>query len=184
MFYKFLHIFFIFNYLRFFAHLTELRPEAMISFYPKQGIMIDPKPCLSAAHHQRNQTTHPDHPFLLDFIVDAGEEPCAGERILRNGTGETVFIKYFHGFFGPFPEKKDPLGQFIPPYEKERTVPDVLGQNGLWGAIYWAQRLYFETKSPRLWFYPEKKNWGRNFGDKIYTQSPGKPTAQVKFPVN
>ncbi len=70
----------------------------------------------------RGMTVHPENPFLFDFIVDRGQERI-DNATLKNES--TKLIKYFLASI-TIPDKDAWVN--LSPYEKDRIVPDALGQ--------------------------------------------------------
>ncbi len=70
----------------------------------------------------RGMTVHPENPLLFDFIVDRGQDKI-GDVVLKDES--TKLIKYFLASM-TIPDKDAWVN--LSPYEKDRIVPDALGQ--------------------------------------------------------
>ena len=140
---------------------------------PEPGTMVS----LSAAYQPaiiKGITVHKDNPFLFDFLVDVGQDKMQGEQIKAEGD---KLIKYFMATLA-IPEKD--LWVNLSPYEKDRTVPEALGQTDM-GRDLLAQDYILKQLTASL-IYPEKE-LGKKFWDRIYGQIQAK-YGNVSIPVN
>ncbi len=119
-------------------------------------------------------TVHKENPFLFDFLVDAGQDKIAGEALKAEGDR---LIKYFLAALA-IPEKD--LWVNLSPYEKDRTVPEALGQTDM-GRDLLAQDYILKQITASL-IYPEKE-LGKKFWDNIYKKTQAK-YGNVNVPVN
>src|SRR5579863_1862356 len=88
---------------------------------PAPGTMIN----LSPAYEPviiKGITIHKDNPFLFDFIVDVGQDNMSGQALKKEGER---LIKYFLAGLA-IPDKD--LWVNLSPYEKNKMVPEALGQ--------------------------------------------------------
>ena len=91
---------------------------------PQPGNMVN----LSAAYEPviiKGLTVHKDNPFLFDFIVDAGHRGLSEDALKKEGDR---LVKYFFACL-TIPEKD--LWVNLSPYEKDRIIPQALGQTAL-----------------------------------------------------
>jgi hypothetical protein len=70
----------------------------------------------------RGMTVHPENPLLFDFIVDRGQDKINNELLKDEST---KLIKYFLASM-TIPDKDAWVN--LSPYEKDRIIPDALGQ--------------------------------------------------------
>ncbi len=147
---------------------------APLSDLPQAGTMVP----LSQAYQPaiiRGITVHKDDPFVFDFIVDAGQDKLQGEAL--NTEGDKL-VKYFLAALA-VPEKE--LWVNLSPYEKERIIPEGLGQTDM-GRDLLAQDYILKQLTASL-IYPGKE-LGKNFWDKVYSQMQAKYGKSVNVPVN
>ncbi len=147
-----------------------------------QGLLGLPEPgsmVLTSAAFQpvmlKGLTVHKDNPFLFDFIVDMGQEKIQGDALKAQGD---KLIKYFMATLA-IPEKD--LWVNLSPYEKDRTIPEALGQTDM-GRDLLAQDYILKQLTASL-IYPEKE-LGKKFWDKVYTQMQAQYGKTVNIPVN
>ena len=137
--------------------------------YPKLfGSMVN----LSPAYEPviiKGLTVHKDNPFLFDFIVDVGQDKMSGEPLKKEGE---KLIKYFLASLA-IPDK----GLWVnpkSPYEKNRMVPEALGQTDM-GRDLLAQDYILKQITASL-IYPEK-DLGRKFWDGVCVEAQAECTA-------
>src|ERR1700679_2537920 len=143
--------------------LTSLTPYPVahadsVLGLPAPGTMIN----LSPAYQPviiKGLTVHKDNPFLFDFIVDVGQDHLQGPALKKEGE---KLIKYFLASLA-IPQKD--LWVNLSPYEKDRIVPQALGQTEM-GRDLLAQDYMLKQITASL-IYPEK-NLGKEFWDKVY----------------
>jgi hypothetical protein len=128
---------------------------------PAPGTMVN----LSSAYEPtliKGLIVHKDNPFLFDFIVDTGHSGLAGDALKKEGDR---LVKYFFACL-TIPEKD--LWVNLSPYEKDRMVPQALGQTGL-GRDLLAQDYILKQLTASL-IYPEK-DLGKSFWDRVYAKA-------------
>ncbi len=107
---------------------------------------------------------HPENPILFDFIVDTGNSGLsAGDPRLK--TESEKLIKYFLASL-TIPE--DDLWVNLSPYEKNRIIPDQLGQTEM-GRDMLAEDYILKQLTASL-IYPEK-DLGKEFWNRVYTKA-------------
>ncbi len=140
---------------------------------PEPGTMVS----LSAAYQPailKGITVHKDNPFMFDFLVDVGQDNLTGDSLKNEGD---KLIKYFMATLA-VPEKD--LWVNLSPYEKDRTVPEALGQTDM-GRDLLAQDYILKQLTASL-IYPEKE-LGKKFWDNVYQKTQAK-YGNVNIPVN
>ncbi len=105
---------------------------------------------------------HSENPFLFDFYVDGGD---AGHKGTDLQTDSERLIKYFLAAL-TVPEEE--VWVNLSPYEKDRIVPDELGQTDM-GRDMLAQDYLLKQITASL-VYPEDA-LGKSFWDKVYKQA-------------
>ncbi|MFH0753149.1 MAG: hypothetical protein V2A70_01120 [Candidatus Omnitrophota bacterium] len=113
---------------------------------------------------------HPDNPFRLDFVLDQGDD-ASNVRTARSALNDDVnrLIQYFLAAL-TVPEKD--LWVNLSPYEKDRIVPDALGQTEM-GRDLLSQDYILKQITASI-INPDDKI-GKEFWAKVYAQ------AQAKF---
>ncbi len=140
---------------------------------PEPGTMVS----LSQAYSPvilKGLAIHKENPFLFDFIVDAGQDKMQGEQLKAEGD---KLVKYFLATVA-IPEKD--LWVNLSPYEKDRTVPEALGQTDM-GRDLLAQDYLLKQITASL-IYPEKE-LGKKFWDNVYQKTQAK-YGNINIPVN
>src|SRR5271157_72594 len=135
---------------------------------PAAGTMVNLSPAYQPAL-LKGLTVHKDNPFLFDFILDTGNDVSlrgggAGAAISLKKEGDKL-VKYFFACL-TIPEKD--LWVNLSPYEKDRMVPDALGQTAL-GRDLLAQDYILKQLTASL-IYPEK-NLGKEFWSRVYAKA-------------
>ena len=128
---------------------------------PEPGTMVD----LSSAYVPLMLTglkVHPDNPLLMDFIVSTGNSGLKADQVKDQSDR---LIKYFLACL-TIPEDHQWVN--LSPYEKQRIIPEDLGQTVL-GQDMLAQDYILKQLTASL-IYPEK-NLGKNFWDKVYAKA-------------
>jgi len=146
--------------------LTSLGPKPQahadsLLGLPAPGTMVN----LSAAYEPamiKGLTIHKDNPFLFDFIVDTGNSGLNKDDLKKEGDR---LVRYFLACL-TIPEKD--LWVNLSPYEKDRMIPQALGQTAL-GHDLLAEDYILKQLTASL-IYPEK-NLGREFWDRVYTKA-------------
>ena len=119
---------------------------------------------------------HPENPVLFDFIVDTGNTGLSANDAQLKTESEKL-IKYFLASL-TIPE--DDLWVNLSPYEKNRIIPDQLGQTEM-GRDMLAEDYILKQVTASL-IYPEK-DLGREFWNKVYSKAQAQyGTSQI--PVN
>ncbi len=119
-------------------------------------------------------TVHPENPLLMDFIVSTGNSGLNAAQVKEQSNR---LIKYFLACL-TIPENDQWVN--LSPYEKQRIVPENLGQTVL-GQDMLAQDYLLKQLTASL-IYPEK-NLGKSFWDKIYVKA-GEMYGTTQIPVN
>lgn len=138
-------------------------PSQTILGLPEPGAMVDLTPSYVPVI-AKGLKIHPENPILFDFIVDTGNsglKPNSPELRLES----EKLIKYFLASL-TIPE--DDLWVNLSPYEKNRIVPDQLGQTVM-GKDMLAEDYILKQLTASL-IYPEK-GIGKEFWNKIYTKA-------------
>jgi len=107
-------------------------------------------------------TVHKDNPFLFDFIMDTGHSQLKGDALKKEGDR---LVKYFFACL-TIPEKD--LWVNLSPYEKDRMVPQALGQTAM-GKDLLAEDYILKQLTASL-IYPEK-NLGKEFWNRVYAKA-------------
>jgi len=107
-------------------------------------------------------TIHPENPLLMDFIVSTGNSGLNADQVKKESDR---LIKYFLACL-TIPENNQWVN--LSPYEKQRIIPQDLGQTVL-GQDMLAQDYLLKQLTASL-IYPEK-NLGKNFWDKVYAKA-------------
>ena len=128
---------------------------------PAPGTMVNLSPAYEPALI-KGLTVHKDNPFLFDFIVDTGNSGLAGDALKKEADR---LIKYFFACL-TIPEKD--LWVNLSPYEKDRMIPQALGQTAL-GRDLLAQDYILKQLTASL-IYPEK-DLGKAFWDRVYAKA-------------
>src|SRR5208283_1967517 len=107
---------------------------------------------------------HPENPLLFDFILDTG---ASGLKINSPEFKDESrkLIKYF---LASLTIKEDDLWVNLSPYEKNRMIPEELGQTEL-GRDMLAQDYILKQLTASL-IYPEKE-LGKAFWDRVYAKA-------------
>ncbi len=128
---------------------------------PEPGSMVSLSPAYQPAII-KGLTVHRDDPFMFDFIIDVGQDNLSGKALKEEGE---KLIKYFlTGLAIP----ENDLWVNLSPYEKDRTIPEVLSQTDM-GRDLLAQDYLLKQITASL-IYPEKE-LGKNFWDRVYAQA-------------
>jgi hypothetical protein len=107
---------------------------------------------------------HPDNPLLFDFILDSGKSGLQVNSPEFKAESQKL-IKYF---LASLTIKEDDLWVNLSPYEKNRIIPEQLGQTEL-GREMLAQDYILKQLTASL-IYPEKQ-LGQEFWDRVYSQA-------------
>jgi phosphomannomutase len=107
-------------------------------------------------------SVHPENPLLMDFIVSTGNSGMTADQVKKESDR---LIKYFLACL-TIPENNQWVN--LSPYEKQRIVPEDLGQTVL-GQDMMAQDYLLKQLTASL-IYPEK-NLGKNFWDTVYAKA-------------
>jgi len=137
------------------------RAQAGVMGLPQPGTMVD----LSPAYVPLMITglsMHPENPLLMDFIVSTGNSGLNAQQVKEQSDR---LIKYFLACL-TIPENNQWVN--LSPYEKQRIVPEDLGQTVL-GQDMLAQDYILKQLTASL-IYPER-NLGKNFWDTVYAKA-------------
>ena len=129
---------------------------------PQPGSMVNLSPAYEPVMI-KGMTLHKDNPFLFDFIIDTGNAKLRSQNSIKN-EGDRL-IRYFLACL-TIPEKD--LWVNLSPYEKDRMVPQSLGQTAL-GRDLLAQDYILKQLTASM-IYPEK-NLGKVFWDRVYAKA-------------
>ena len=128
---------------------------------PAPGTMVNLSPAYKPVII-KGLTVHKDNPFLFDFIVDVGQDSMSGEPLKKEGE---KLIKYFLASLA-IPDKD--LWVNLSPYEKNRMIPEVLGQTDMGRDLL--EQDYILKQITASLIYPEKQ-LGKTFWDKVYAKA-------------
>jgi len=137
------------------------KAQAGVVGLPQPGTMVD----LSPAYVPLMITglsVHPENPLLMDFILSTGNSGLNADQVKKQSDR---LIKYFLTCL-TIPENNQWVN--LSPYEKQRIIPDDLGQTVL-GQDMLAQDYILKQLTASL-IYPEK-NLGKNFWDAVYAKA-------------
>ncbi len=146
---------------------------------PVPGTMVNSSPSYEPALI-KGLTIHKDNPFLFDFIVDTGNSGLSLETTGRSSLREESdrLIKYF---FTCLTVPETDLWVNLSPYEKDRIVPEALGETAL-GRDLLAQDYILKQLTASL-IYPEK-DLGKEFWSRVYAKAQAMYGSNVQIPVN
>jgi SAM-dependent methyltransferase len=130
---------------------------------PKPGVMVSLTPAYVPVL-VKGLRIHPENPILFDFIVDTGNSGMT-TRDSRLKSESEKLIKYFLASL-TIPE--DDLWVNLSPYEKNRVVPQSLGQTEM-GRDMLAEDYILKQLTASL-IYPEK-DLGKEFWEKVYAKA-------------
>ncbi|GEM_PF-6306142 len=119
-------------------------------------------------------TIHPDNPLKFDFIVNTGDANLTGQALKEESR---KLIKYF---LASLTVPEDELWVNLSPYEKNRMIPQGLGQTEM-GRDMLAQDYLLKQLTASL-MYPGKE-LGKEFWEKIYKEAREK-YGTTEIPVN
>jgi len=119
---------------------------------------------------------HPENPILFDFIVDTGNSGLSSNNPQFKSESEKL-VKYFLASL-TIPEQD--LWVNLSPYEKNRIIPDQLGQTEM-GRDMLAQDYILKQLTASM-IYPEK-NLGKEFWNEVYSKAQ-KMYGTNQIPVN
>jgi len=137
--------------------------QAPVLGLPKPGTMVS----LSSSYVPvivKGLHVHSENPLLFDFIVDTGDSGLGVSSAPLRVESEKL-IKYFLASL-TIPE--DDLWVNLSPYEKNRIIPQQLGQTVM-GRDMLAQDYVLKQLTASL-TYPEK-DLGKEFWNKVYTKA-------------
>ncbi len=119
-------------------------------------------------------TIHPENPLRFDFVMDRGQSDLSGEPLKEE---YRKMIKYF---MASLTVPEDELWVNLSPYEKDRMVPQGLGDTEM-GRDMLAQDYLLKQLTASL-MYPEKE-LGKEFWNKVYKEAKEK-FGTTEIPVN
>jgi len=147
---------------------------------PQPGTMVNLTPAYVPVI-VKGLRVHPENPILFDFIVDTGNTPLSSPNAL---VGDPVFkrecLKLIKYFLASLTIPEDDLWVNLSPYEKNRIIPDQLGQTEM-GRDMLAEDYILKQLTASL-IYPER-NLGKIFWDAVYTKAQ-KMYGSNEIPVN
>lgn len=146
--------------------LTTIAPYAhanTVLGLPAPGTMVNLSPAYVPVI-VKGVRVHPENPILFDFIVDTGNSGLTANNPQLKIESQKL-IKYFLASL-TIPE--DDVWVNLSPYEKNRIIPDQLGQTEM-GRDMLAEDYILKQLTASL-IYPEKA-LGKEFWNKIYTKS-------------
>jgi len=149
------------------------KAQAGVMGLPQPGTMVNLSPAYVPLMIT-GLTVHPKNPLLMDFIVSTGNSGLDAARVKKESDR---LIKYFLACL-TIPEGDQWVN--LSPYEKQRIVPEDLGQTVL-GQDMLAQDYLLKQLTASL-IYPEK-NLGKDFWDKVYAKA-GQMYGTTQIPVN
>ncbi len=158
------------------SHAVETQNLASL---PIPGTMVNLSPAFEPTLI-KGLTVHKDNPFLFDFIVDTGNSGLSVETqdlASLHQEGDRL-VKYFFACL-TVPEKD--LWVNLSPYEKDRIVPEALGQTAL-GRDLLAQDYILKQLTASL-IYPEK-DLGKEFWNRVYAKAQAIYGPNAQIPVN
>jgi len=137
--------------------------QASVLGLPKPGTMVDLSPAYVPVI-VKGLRVHPENPILFDFILDTGNSGLGVNNTQLRSESEKL-IKYFLASL-TIPE--DDLWVNLSPYEKNRIIPEQLGQTVM-GRDMLAQDYILKQLTASL-IYPEK-SLGKEFWNKVYAKA-------------
>jgi hypothetical protein len=137
---------------------------------PKPGAMLNLTPAYVPVLI-KGLRVHPENPLLFDFILDTGKSGFQVNSPEFKAESQKL-IKYF---LASLTIKEDDLWVNLSPYEKNRIIPEQLGQTEL-GRDMLAQDYILKQLTASL-IYPEKQ-LGKEFWNNVYAK------AQQKFGIS
>ena len=137
--------------------------QATVLGLPKPGTMVDLSPAYVPVL-VKGLRVHPENPILFDFIVDTGNSGLTSSDQRLRSESEKL-IKYFLATL-TIPE--DDMWGNLSPYEKDRIIPQQLGQTEL-GRDMLAEDYVLKQLTASL-IYPEKK-LGKEFWNRVYSKA-------------
>ena len=137
---------------------------------PAPGSMVNLSPAYDPVII-KGLTVHQDNPFLLDFIVDIGQDHMSGEPLKKEGE---KLIKYFLASLA-IPDKD--VWVNLSPYEKNQMIPEALGQTDMGRDLL--EQDYILKQITASLIYPEK-DLGKKFWDG-FMRRPSKCMAHPRF---
>ncbi|MBF0571828.1 MAG: recombinase family protein [Candidatus Omnitrophica bacterium] len=142
-----------------YAKLSQLQLLGL----PAPGTMVNLSPAYMPVMI-KGVKVHKDNPLLFDFILDTGK---SGLKLDSAGfkSESQKLIKYF---LAALTIKEDDLWVNLSPYEKNRMIPQELGQTEM-GQDMLAQDYILKQLTSSL-IYPEKE-LGKKFWNNVYTKA-------------
>ncbi len=145
---------------------SHVSAQMVMDQLPQPGSMVN----LSSAYEPlmiKGLKINPDNPMQFDFLVSKGDTgfDVRAEHAQPLHDESQKLIKYFLACL-TIPE--DDLWVNLSPYEKDRMIPDALGQTEL-GRDLLAQDYILKQLTASM-IYPEK-SLGKEFWDRVYTKA-------------
>jgi|GEM_PF-5638883 len=144
------------------VYAQNLGPTAVsVMTLPAPGSPVNLSPAF-APPLLKGLKVYPDEPLRLDFILDKGQAPDAGDDFKAESTR---LIKYF---LAALTTPEDDLWVNLSPYEKDRIVPDSFGQTEM-GRDLLAQDYLLKQITASL-LHPDS-DVGKQFWARIYAEA-------------
>ena len=156
--------------------LGPISPIAWAQTLPAPGTMVNLSPAFVPVLI-KGLKVHPENPLFFDFILDTGRSGFPVNSPEFKAESEKL-IKYF---LASLTIKEDDLWVNLSPYEKDRTVPEELGQTEL-GRDMLAQDYILKQLTASL-IYPEKR-LGKEFWSRVYSKTQQMFDSSANIPVN
>jgi len=145
---------------RSYAQVLPVIPPGVLNL-PSPGTMVPLSPAFNPPII-KGITIHPENPLLFDFIVHPGDDNLKDQDLEDEST---KLIKYF---MAALTVPEDQMWVNLSPYEKDRIVPNSLGQTEM-GRDLLAQDYLLKQLTASL-MYPEDE-LGSEFWDRVYKKT-------------
>jgi len=159
--YRILSAFIAFTFLSTMLIFPQRGYAQTLSILPPAGTMISISPSF-APPIINGITIHPEDPLAFDFIIGTGDMQLEGEELNEEAR---KLIKYF---LASLTTPEDELWVNLSPYEKDRIIPEGLGQTEM-GRDLLAQDYLLKQLTASL-MYPEE-DLGKEFWARIYKKA-------------
>jgi len=142
---------------------------------PQPGTMVSLSPAYVPVLI-KGLRVHPDNPLLFDFIVDSGNSGLD----INSSEFKTESNKLIKYFLAALTIKEDDLWVNLSPYEKDRMIPQELGQTEM-GRDLLAQDYILKQLTASL-IYPGKQ-LGKEFWNRVYSKAQAE-YGTTQIPIN